>query len=253
MVVRSGFQVDLVDAETKKPFKEHEKDGKVYVEVEPDTDYFIAIRRITQEGFPKILSLYSVDGKKLDYHQPHDEIDAETFYQGIWSRIDGKDQIKALRFAKPSPAEAGKGYEGNTGFVEIKLYEAIFEGVEPVIDHISSVELHPSVDAARASSKKKFLLTKAGTSTIFDDTKSDTMSWYSKGKEFDRISFNYCSALGLILAGVLPKPDLWTWQRMKHPAPSGQLTAPFKKMRHKDKVIEVVDLTDEDALPIFTW
>ena len=48
MVVRNGYQVQLVDARTKIPFKEHEKDGKIYVEAEPDAEYFIAIRRISE-------------------------------------------------------------------------------------------------------------------------------------------------------------------------------------------------------------
>ena len=71
MVVRSGFQVQLVDAKTMTPFKEHEKDGKIYVEAEPDAEYFIGIRRISPAGHPVILSYYSVDGHCLGYRQPH--------------------------------------------------------------------------------------------------------------------------------------------------------------------------------------
>ena len=71
----------------------------------------------------------------------------------------------------------------------------------------------------------------------------------------------------MIDAGLLPKPDFWTLASMKRPAPPGQLTARFKKMRYDEaldsqtndeiivvkKVIEFVDLTDDDALPTFTW
>ena len=56
MVVRSGFEVNLVDATTKIPFKEHEKDGKIYVEMEAEAEYFIAVRRVNMDGPPTILA-----------------------------------------------------------------------------------------------------------------------------------------------------------------------------------------------------
>ena len=39
-----GFTVELVNAETKRPFKEHQiPDGRIYIEVEPDAGYFIRL------------------------------------------------------------------------------------------------------------------------------------------------------------------------------------------------------------------
>ena len=52
MVIFSGFKVQLVYADSKVPLKEHVKDGEVYVEAEPDVDYFIAVRRIDMDGPP---------------------------------------------------------------------------------------------------------------------------------------------------------------------------------------------------------
>jgi hypothetical protein len=46
MVVESGFRVELVDANSKIPYKEHTKYGKTYAEVEPDADYFVSLQKI---------------------------------------------------------------------------------------------------------------------------------------------------------------------------------------------------------------
>jgi hypothetical protein len=43
MVVEGGFRVELVDVNTKIPYKEHTKDGKTYVEGDPDAEYFVSL------------------------------------------------------------------------------------------------------------------------------------------------------------------------------------------------------------------
>ena len=44
--LRSAAALKCVYADTKVPLKEHAKDGEIYVEAEPDVDYFIAVRCI---------------------------------------------------------------------------------------------------------------------------------------------------------------------------------------------------------------
>ncbi len=46
MVVEGGFRVELVDANTKIPYKEHTKDGKTYVEGDPDAEYFVSLLKV---------------------------------------------------------------------------------------------------------------------------------------------------------------------------------------------------------------
>ena len=112
MVVRSGFEVQLVSADTKIPFKEHVKDGKIYVEAEPDAEYYIAIRRVNMEGPPVITSYYYVDEAYLGYTCHHERAEAELAYRGVWSRFNGVSTNTAFQFAKPSRAVNREGYRG---------------------------------------------------------------------------------------------------------------------------------------------
>ncbi|GKY92177.1 hypothetical protein MPSEU_000189000 [Mayamaea pseudoterrestris] len=223
MVIRSDLKVELVDAESKKPFKEHEKDGNIYVEVEPDMDYFIAIRRWHLPNTP---------------HQVH---------RGFWSRVNGQGQDIALQFTKPRPSNPGTGYEGITGKVEVRLFEGIPEGILLDYDFIDSVDPDPTLEGERANiSEKKFLLSEKGYFTSMSEfTGAKTVSdAYSPGKFIDSITLHYCTAVGLIEVGVLPKPQPWDYHRMKFPVRAGQQTALHKPMKHPrlEKLIEVVDL-----------
>jgi hypothetical protein len=53
----------------------------------------------------------------------------------------------------------------------------------------------------------------------------------------------------MIEAGVIPKPDVWTHERMKRPARPGQLAVPAISIKHpidSTKMIELIDLSGED-------
>ena len=155
------------------------------------------------------------------------------------------------------------------GKAEITLYQGVLKGAQEIVDVASTFEPAATVNPASATTcKKKVLLSAAGSTTLQCDVANATMyEHYTKGAFIDRITLHYSSALGMIDAGLLPKPDFWTLASKKRPAPPGQLTARFIKMHHDElldsqendeiivvrKVIEFVDLTDEDALPTFTW
>lgn len=69
MVVQGNFKVELIDATTKQPFKEHTSKGKTYAEVEPDAEYFI---RITT-SYPSTVKAYLKSMEKIwgiakEYH-----------------------------------------------------------------------------------------------------------------------------------------------------------------------------------------
>jgi hypothetical protein len=61
MVRQGDFEISLVHADTKLPFKEHIKDGNVYVEVEPDEEYFICMQRVGNAHQGILLAVASVD------------------------------------------------------------------------------------------------------------------------------------------------------------------------------------------------
>jgi hypothetical protein len=257
MVVRHGIQVQLVYADSKILFKEHQKEGKIYVEAEPDAEYYIAIQRIDLDRPPVIVGSICIDGKDLGYNFSIPSASRATFYCGLFSRINGDAQHVALQFTKPSPAQPNKGYTGNTGTITVILYEGKLDGYTRMADFTPSVDLDPTVNTSSITScKKKFLLSAPGKTSIASYTEHKRVKNYIKGALIGQITLSYCSAVGMIEEGVFPKPDIWALERIKRPARPGQLRATFKKMRHpteEDKEIEVVDLTDETAPPKFTW
>ncbi|GKY92179.1 hypothetical protein MPSEU_000189200 [Mayamaea pseudoterrestris] len=216
MVIRSGFEVQLVHADSKLPFKEHEKDGKIYVEVEPDAEYFIAIRRLNNTGPPAIVSQYSIDGKRLNYSRALSE-KAEFTYDGIYSQMNGKSSTVTVRQASTSCERKWSSYSA-TGNI--------------------------------STCKKKFLLSEPGHSTRKTPV-AHVSRHFIPGRDIETITLNYCSAVGLTDVGVIPKLSLWAGQRMVRPAPAGQLCAPSSMVSDPadaTKEIELFDLTDESVL-----
>jgi hypothetical protein len=64
MVKKGRFTVELVSADSKVKFQQHTKDGKTYVEVEPEAEYFV---RVAAEPAPRVSGRIDVDGKSLGY------------------------------------------------------------------------------------------------------------------------------------------------------------------------------------------
>jgi hypothetical protein len=81
MVVVHGFDVRLVDAFTNNPFPMHQGlDGEVYVEAEPDAEYFVVVRKVQTSSTKVVIVYHEVDGKKIPgsttfYH--HDGLGTE--------------------------------------------------------------------------------------------------------------------------------------------------------------------------------
>ena len=93
-------RISLVHADTKFPFKEHTKDGKIYVEVEPDEEYFICIQRVGNAVPGTLVAYFSVDGKSLGFNQTFTKI-GEPRYAGLWTYKDNTSTHTALMFTKP--------------------------------------------------------------------------------------------------------------------------------------------------------
>jgi hypothetical protein len=251
MVVRSGFEVQLVYADSKTPLKEFEKDGKIYVEAEPDAEYFISIRRIDRSGPPTIISYYYIDGSFLGYTSTFSSVMPNPSYKGLFSRNNGVLKNVALKFSKPQIAKDGdkEGYRGGMGKAEIKLYHGLPEGIKTMKDFAPDFDSALAGAANAADGKKKFLLSTKGSTTIKTENQHQKYQSYGQGALIDSITLNYCSALGMIEAGVLPKPDMWTHERMKRPARPGQLSVAAKSMKDPvdpSKLIELIDLSGDE-------
>ena len=81
MVRKGNFHMEIVSADTNIPFKEHRHpNGEVYVEVNPNTEYFIRIKS-DDEGL--VVCKCVVDGVSLGYNVSFD-IGSR---RGVWQNI----------------------------------------------------------------------------------------------------------------------------------------------------------------------
>ena len=206
MVKVGDFTVQLVAADTKKPFKEHTApDGQVYAEVEPDMDYYIAIR----SDVGGIMMTFHVDGVDLGYKTHFSDPDGgNAHYRGSWERRNGKETIAALHFNK-TRQEIGAQSNMLTGKVEVKIYTRGEACYEQPHDFASA-----SLTADSTLGGKKCIKSTTSGSTSFDSTPagqtaSSTIVNYKYGAHLQTITLNYCTAFGLIYHKILaPPPDL---------------------------------------------
>ena len=205
MVKVGDFTVELVEADTKVPFKEHTApDGQVYAEVEPDMDYFISLR--TDVG--GVLMKYVVDGVKLGYQTNFQNSNAgSACYRGSLERRGGKETMTALHFNK-TRQEAGAQSNMLTGKVEVKIYSLGDKYYQEPHDYVST-----SLTADFTLGGKKCIKTTTNGSHSFDTTPkgrtaSSKLVNYRRGDHLRTITLNYCTAFGLIYHKILsPPPD----------------------------------------------
>jgi hypothetical protein len=83
------MKIELVYADTKMTFKEHTKDGKIYVEVEPDVEYFISMQQIGASQRGVTVSKIFVDEQDLGYLRYYTKRMVRPAYQGVWNKANG--------------------------------------------------------------------------------------------------------------------------------------------------------------------
>lgn len=178
MVRVGAFKVELVDATTKVPFKERTKDGRTYVEAEPDAEYFVSIQKDEKTDTNVAIS-YSVDEQEIRGSTiiRKDVIMREPDYKGIRSLVGGISSHASLVFAKPTISHKPAGSLSNLqmGRVEIKVYEVRFmEGFEKRRGDVVTKFKVASVNLdASGASKKKNLRSGKG-SAIISRERSET-------------------------------------------------------------------------------
>jgi hypothetical protein len=251
MVQRGNFKIELVYADTKLPFIEHTKDGKIYVEVEPDVEYFISIQQTGKSSGGATMATFFVDGKELGYNYSGLKRRSRPSYKGILSREQGSQSMKALKFTRPRISQDGTNVNRNLlmGKVEIMLYEGIPNGYKGKRGDFTSKFSATAVDLEQSGlAKKKSLRSGEGEVKITKNVSKEHYMSYKRGKQIDKFTLNYCAALGLMEVGVLEKPDAWTHHRMKRPAKLEQGAPRVRPKRVHDtgsiesKTVELFDL-----------
>ena len=229
MVAVGCFSVRLVEAQTKTPFVEHfgGPNNQYYAEVEPGSEYFIQVQVLFGETKDKEYNVkYFVDGQDLGFYTQLCENDGHHWV-GLCSRENGQTTKTAIRCVSPklnssnnNAASTGSHHPlappaAMMGRVTVKFSEAIPTGRakkkqrnydrNQVLAE-STIRIPPST-TNNGSQKKKLLRSSEGTSTV---TSSETgRLTFKAGALLQEINVHYCTALGLIHAGVLEKPPLW--------------------------------------------
>ena len=233
MVVQGKFQVEVVYADTKLPFKEFtsEHDGQLYLEVEPDAEYFIMISNKSED--PVNVSI-KIDGTDLGLHVAGlTKYNSVTPYLcGITSRDENGGVTKqALQFVRSTvlqKTEENKGIPPQywTGTVEVSFYESVAEEASSSNQRAFSSSWKGNSEnvgymmGKSNPDKKKGVMSAAGNTTEYVPPPAQPWTTvYRKGGLLQTVHMKYCSTLGLIYANILPKPPHWEFQRMIAPGP----------------------------------
>jgi len=225
MVKKGRFGLQLVDAATPEvSFKEHTaEDGATYIEVEPDAEYFLKVG--ISSDFKNVAYDIEVDGEDLGYNSKHHS--CEEKIKGLRSREQGESTHKSLKFrglydlhdqtkekTTVSPNDSNGDWIGEivVTFVEVIELEGYHNRKDATKSKWSGS--HKSINC----NKKKLVKSGKGTTTKIS-TASRRMkrrNW-KKGKIIETITVKYCTTVGLINIGVLPKPPYWKMARANFP------------------------------------
>ena len=236
-----NFTLEIINAESREPMKEFEApDGKVYIEAEPDLEYFLRCSS-DRPGFPSTYVSLDVDGTGLGYKS---RFTAKTADLGLWKQVDGVSSYVALKFVlkrtRAVAAAAGGAATPPVGCITAKFYECtkgqgLVEAKDA--DHTGKIsagddgqsadnfsamgqttgkKAFASVAGSTVSGGAKAAVAAAsaavsgggfggGTQAVTKKEKKPRMKQkYDKGRRLGQISIHYTSALGFIHLGILP-------------------------------------------------
>jgi hypothetical protein len=229
MVRQGGFKVLLVHPETKQPYKEHEKDGKVFAEVEPHAEYMIQFQ-VENDPAPKtsgktmVYVTFEVDGVNLGYYQTV-KVGDDPQEAGYYEYRHGVETETALRFERPKiAADTNRARAGEQasllGKVSVIFAEAEYRDTRRRSDVWTSDKPTSLVDAPfEEGANGKVVRSEPGTwsqSTNYVSADIEESHW-EEGRIFNILTIHYCTATGLILQGVLRKPPLWEYAKLQAP------------------------------------
>jgi hypothetical protein len=231
MVKKGRFTVELVDASSYTPFKEHTKDDETYVEAEPDAEYFVRIHAEV-----KIF----VDGKFLGYNasmkrnKKGKQNTSKGFGRGSNCGLYSFDGVssthQALLFAKAKVFNSSDAAQENplwTGTVTVEFRE-IFDTGATRVKGPSQNEWKGGdvgVGVGQTGPKMKGVVTKEGNIAV-SKKRDGRRTIYRKGRILDTITLKYCSTVGLMMAGVLGPVDPYVMARNVQECKRGADTRP---------------------------
>lgn len=191
MVAQGDFEIMLVDAKTKIPFKEHVFNGKVFVEVPPGVSYFISMRkvRISSQSGAVFLATFHVDGQDLGFRSKHSghKTDKDPEYRGAWRRVDGVSTTTALSL---DPTRLNGHPCANR--IDANIYQGIFQG-----------QFSTQSDLVPIFTAKVLDMNNRGLPEIRKDRSFDKKRKYKRGALLDTITLHYGSMHSLRNTGVL--------------------------------------------------
>ena len=211
MVVVKNFSVRLVDAETKKPFKEHGSViGETYAEVEPNQEYFIELQIIDGSPNDHFMFRYKVDGQDLGYRTTANR-DGAKIYKGLLSRWGNREKQRALIFERPTSERAYTDTTPMMGSVQVHVWHALYQRTRQILpDWAKSQNSNQPKGPLIRGQGLKGLQSAAG---FYNESKSleGLRPMFSRGTHLCTITINYCSAQGLMQRGIIPRPPC-TWR-----------------------------------------
>jgi hypothetical protein len=220
MVIQGDFKVQLVEAKTKKPFQEHFKDGRVYVEVEPGAEFFVSVQKVGNSSSPSsglVMAKPLVDDQGLGWRKSYlaRRTDDTPDYFGLFRRnTTGNLATQALQFVRPE-LDIDKQTVG-MGNVQVKIYESRYLGDRKAKRRTAKRKMsRMTANTSPFSTEKvstresirvgmKCVRAKAGTKKFSEELSTRR---HEPGCLIDAITLNYCSLPGLLYSGVLPMPS----------------------------------------------
>ena len=214
--------MELINAATEVPFKEFDGSQGVdaYVEVEPGLEYFVRVKNNYPTGY--VCSTIEVDGEDLGYNQGKMGKGIMRTL-GLWSfnNTTSESGFTALTFHKAvSQSRSSRSNENNNsdvGTVKVSFYEEIIlEGSHEEKDFLSKFDGTSQGNGSNQHESKKYLKSQPGKKRKLEHD-DGRRSNYKFGRKLGTIKVRYCSTVGLIENGVLPKPPMWDWYKMIKP------------------------------------
>lgn len=230
MVLIGPFEVSLVRADTKEPFKEHTNEsGDTYVEVEPKMDYFVQVMSTYPETESLVRADFVLDDVDLGYYTI--PIYGQESLHGLLT-VQGDTQVeKALCFHCDELGINTTNENIVFGSLEMTFSEAICKGtrITDTARNVTNLWTSGIVDGSGIpGTNNKVVKSKEGSLELSKTTRSKRTRtiYYCAGTQLAKVKLYYCTAFGLIQAGILPKPPLWDDHRSKFPHQS----SPVKKI-----------------------
>ena len=196
------FEVEVVNAETKKSFKKHiASDGRTYIEVEPDAQYFIELKVVSTK---KVVAHVVVDGVSTGYLNLLSNLEA---YFGQFQDKDGELTTTAFKFKKIIGSVSA--VTPFIGKIEVVFHSAkiLEERVPP--ERLSGNSQLKDPELTEDVMEKSVYTTKGDVLVNRVQEPNYLTRFFSKGEVLHKKELYYCTAFGLIAVGILPPPPVF--------------------------------------------